>query len=90
MVEGTYVEPTTGANFTTWTAEPNSNGDGGITLGIALPSDAAETDATEYIGYLVRLPLQYMNIANETPPELRKHQRRKDWLVRRRPRRHNG
>ena len=54
MEAGSYVEPTTGVNFTTWSSRPSPNGVGGVTIGIALPADAAETDATEYIGYLVR------------------------------------
>lgn len=56
MEEGSFEEPTTGVNFTTWASGPSTNGTGGVTLGMALPADAAETDATEYIGYLVRSP----------------------------------
>ncbi|SPO06266.1 uncharacterized protein DNG_08955 [Cephalotrichum gorgonifer] len=52
MVLGSYLDPATGANFTTWTAKPDSSGSGGVTFGVVLPADAAETDATEYIGYL--------------------------------------
>lgn len=50
MTAGTYTDEATGVSFKTWTATSG----GAYTFGIALPSDALETDATEYIGYLVR------------------------------------
>jgi hypothetical protein len=43
-----YEDPDTGIIFDTWTS-PSSD----ITFGFALPTDALEVDATEYIGYLV-------------------------------------
>jgi cellobiose dehydrogenase (acceptor) len=42
----------TGIKFATWGQE--RAGQGVFTFGMALPSDALEKDATEYIGYLVR------------------------------------
>jgi len=47
------VEPTTGINFTTWSAAPDSDGDGAFMFGMVLPADAMTTDATDYIGILV-------------------------------------
>lgn len=43
-----YEDPDTGIIFDTWTS-PSSD----ITFGFALPTDALEVDATEYIGYIV-------------------------------------
>ncbi|KAJ9137225.1 Fungal cellulose binding domain-containing protein [Pleurostoma richardsiae] len=55
-----YTDPATGIVFGTWSvpdAPPNGDSEGpetsgGLTFGVALPSDALETDATEFIGYL--------------------------------------
>ena len=55
MVDGTYEEPNTGIKFTPYTAEPYNDGELGVTFGMALPADAEKENATEYIGYLVRL-----------------------------------
>ncbi|KXX80350.1 Cellobiose dehydrogenase [Madurella mycetomatis] len=57
MTEGSYTDPATDIQFKTWSAEGNS-----FTFGMALPSDALTTDATEYIG-LIRC-----SIANATSP----------------------
>lgn len=43
-----YEDPDTGIIFDTWTS-PSSD----ITFGFALPTDALDVDATEYIGYIV-------------------------------------
>jgi cellobiose dehydrogenase (acceptor) len=51
----TYTDPDTGIVFNTWSAT-NSQTPGGLTLGLALPSDALTTDATELIGFLVGGP----------------------------------
>lgn len=48
-----YTDPDTGIVFDTWTAS-NEVTNGGLTLGLAFPSDALTTDASEFIGYLVR------------------------------------
>ncbi|KAH6613732.1 cellobiose dehydrogenase [Chaetomium sp. MPI-SDFR-AT-0129] len=48
MTAGTYTDEATGISFKTWTATSG----GAFTFGIALPSDALTTDATEYLGYL--------------------------------------
>ncbi|CRG92446.1 Cellobiose dehydrogenase [Talaromyces islandicus] len=46
-----YKDPDTGIVFDTWTASDKVT-NGGLTLGLALPSDALKTDATEFIGYI--------------------------------------
>ncbi|KAH3601089.1 hypothetical protein KXW46_004168 [Aspergillus fumigatus] len=46
-----YTDPATGIIFDTWTV-PTSQTAGGLTFGVALPSTALTTDATEFIGYL--------------------------------------
>ncbi|GFF94128.1 cellobiose dehydrogenase [Aspergillus udagawae] len=46
-----YTDPGTGITFDTWTV-PTSQTAGGLTFGVALPSTALTTDATEFIGYL--------------------------------------
>ncbi|EAW14611.1 cellobiose dehydrogenase [Aspergillus clavatus NRRL 1] len=46
-----YTDPGTGITFDTWTM-PATGTTGGLTFGMALPSDALTTDATEFIGYL--------------------------------------
>ncbi|KAF9892638.1 hypothetical protein FE257_001040 [Aspergillus nanangensis] len=46
-----YTDPDTGIVFDTWTV-PESTTAAGMTFGVALPSDALTTDATEFIGYL--------------------------------------
>jgi cellobiose dehydrogenase (acceptor) len=46
----------TGITFDTWPVPDSGTGQatwGGLTFGMALPSDALTTDATEFIGYLV-------------------------------------
>jgi len=48
-----YQDPDTGIVFDTWTAD-DSLTQGGLTVGLALPSDALETDASEFLGYLVQ------------------------------------
>lgn len=47
-----YTDPDTGITFDTWTVSETLS-KGGFTFGIALPSDALTTDASEFIGYLV-------------------------------------
>lgn len=47
-----YTDPDTDITFDTWTV-PGTLAEGGFTFGVALPSDALTTDATEFIGYLV-------------------------------------
>lgn len=47
-----YTDPDTGIVFDTWKI-PAGTVTGGMTFGVALPSDALTTDATEFIGYLV-------------------------------------
>jgi len=51
----TFTDPQTGITFNTW-GLPNGSPQtqGGYTFGMALPEDAFSTDATEFIGYLVR------------------------------------
>ncbi|KAF7586668.1 hypothetical protein BBP40_008517 [Aspergillus hancockii] len=46
-----YTDAETGITFDTWSA-PAGSGTGGLTFGVALPSSALTTDATEFIGYL--------------------------------------
>jgi Cytochrome domain of cellobiose dehydrogenase len=70
MTMGSYVDAKTGINFTTWTAQPDSNGNGAFTFGMVLPEDATSKDATEYIGLLVcRLPAlsQSNQLPNNSP-----------------------
>lgn len=50
----TFTHPGTGIVFNTWSAS-TAQTQGGFTLGMALPSNALTTDASEFIGYLVRL-----------------------------------
>ncbi|KAJ5504767.1 hypothetical protein N7463_007641 [Penicillium fimorum] len=47
-----YTDKDTGITFDTWTVS-ESLSKGGYTFGLALPSDALTTDATEFIGYLL-------------------------------------
>ncbi|KAJ5857752.1 hypothetical protein N7455_008646 [Penicillium solitum] len=47
-----YTDPDTGITFDTWTVSETLS-KGGFTFGIALPSDALTTDASEFIGYLL-------------------------------------
>ncbi|KAH8680545.1 cellobiose dehydrogenase [Xylariales sp. PMI_506] len=50
-----YTDSTTGITFDTWTIENGGSGTetwGGMTIGIALPSNALTTDSNEFIGYL--------------------------------------
>ncbi|OQE43613.1 hypothetical protein PENCOP_c003G01340 [Penicillium coprophilum] len=47
-----YTDPDTDITFDTWTVSETLS-KGGFTFGIALPSDALTTDATEFIGYLL-------------------------------------
>ncbi|KAJ5951339.1 uncharacterized protein N7479_009752 [Penicillium vulpinum] len=47
-----YTDPDTDITFDTWTVSESLT-KGGFTFGIALPSDALTTDATEFIGYLL-------------------------------------
>ncbi|KGO47584.1 Cellobiose dehydrogenase, cytochrome [Penicillium expansum] len=47
-----YTDPDTGITFDTWSVSETLS-KGGFTFGIALPSDALTTDATEFIGYLL-------------------------------------
>lgn len=49
-----YTDPGTGIVFDTWPV-PSSTSAGGLTFGVALPSNALTVDANEFIGYLVRL-----------------------------------
>ncbi|KAH8690468.1 hypothetical protein BGW36DRAFT_432270 [Talaromyces proteolyticus] len=46
-----YKDPDTGIVFDTWTASDKVT-NSGLTLGLALPSNALKTDASEFIGYL--------------------------------------
>lgn len=48
-----YNDSLTGISFNTWNIE-STTVTGGMTFGMALPSTAMKTDATEFIGYLVR------------------------------------
>lgn len=51
-----YTDPKTGITFDTWPVPDSSSGSGtigGMTFGMALPSDALTTNANEFIGYLV-------------------------------------
>lgn len=47
-----YTDPDTGIIFDTWSASSTQT-KGGFTMGFAMPEDALETDATEFIGLLV-------------------------------------
>jgi len=57
---GTYTDKTTGVQLRTWGFLPDANDPDSIpataafTFGMALPADALEKDANEYIGVLVR------------------------------------
>ncbi|KAB8220028.1 hypothetical protein BDV33DRAFT_100906 [Aspergillus novoparasiticus] len=46
-----YNDQATGITFDTWNV-PSSSKAGGLTFGVALPSDALKSDATDFIGYL--------------------------------------
>ncbi|THC95063.1 hypothetical protein EYZ11_005458 [Aspergillus tanneri] len=46
-----YTDPTTGICFDVWDI-PGDSKTGGMAFGMALPSTALKTDATEFIGYL--------------------------------------
>ncbi|KAL4807494.1 hypothetical protein BDV18DRAFT_135433 [Aspergillus unguis] len=46
-----YTDSDTGIVFNTWTVEKSSSA-AGFTFGVALPEDALDTDADEFIGYL--------------------------------------
>ncbi|KAL2863142.1 uncharacterized protein BJX67DRAFT_390801 [Aspergillus lucknowensis] len=46
-----FTEPNTGIQFDAWTVAESSLS-AGLTFGVALPEDALDTDATEFIGYL--------------------------------------
>ncbi|KAI1327173.1 carbohydrate-binding module family 1 protein [Xylariaceae sp. FL0255] len=54
----TYTDPKTGIVFNNWIVPDTASGTdetstwGGLTFGMALPSNALTTDATEFIGYL--------------------------------------
>jgi hypothetical protein len=51
----TFTDPQTGIIFNSWGIPADSpQTQGGFTFGMALPSNALSTDATEFIGYLVR------------------------------------
>jgi cellobiose dehydrogenase (acceptor) len=58
-----YTDKTTGIQFGTWGFLPNASDPDSIpasaafTFGMALPGDALEKDANEYIGVLVGSPL---------------------------------
>ncbi|KAI1369675.1 fungal cellulose binding domain-containing protein [Xylaria arbuscula] len=52
-----YTDSETGIIFDTWIVPDKANGGtsgtwGGMTMGVALPEDALDTDADEFIGYL--------------------------------------
>lgn len=49
-----YTDPETGITFDTWPV-PSTSTTGGMTFGLALPSDALTTDADELVGYLVSI-----------------------------------
>ncbi len=52
----TFTDPGTGIVFNSWGfANGAAQTQGGYTFGAALPANALTTDATEFIGYLVRL-----------------------------------
>lgn len=57
----TYKDAGTGIEFTTWNI-PSEEKSGGLTFGMALPGNALEKDATEFIGYIVRHPPVQRNI----------------------------
>ncbi|KAH6659192.1 fungal cellulose binding domain-containing protein [Truncatella angustata] len=46
-----YTDPGTGITFDTWPV-PSTSTAGGLTFGMALPSDALTTNADEFVGYL--------------------------------------
>lgn len=51
----TITDSASGIIFNTWGLPSGSQTQGGLTFGVALPSNALTTDATEFIGYLVCL-----------------------------------
>lgn len=53
MSIGSYIDPKTSINFTTWSASLDEDGNGAFTFGMVLPQDATSKDATDYIGILV-------------------------------------
>lgn len=76
----TFTHPDTGIIFNTWSAS-DSQTKGGFTVGMALPSNALTTDATEFIGYLVCFdgkgrkttqcpPVLTFTIRNAPPPRM--------------------
>lgn len=76
MTPVVYTDPTTGIVFDTWVVpDQPANGDtsgsatsGGLTWGVALPSDALTTDATEFIGYLASNPKSRLSVYLLTIP----------------------
>ena len=50
-----YTDSASGITFDTWPV-PQTSTVGGMTFGVALPSNALTVDATEFIGYLVSYP----------------------------------
>ncbi|KAF9890647.1 hypothetical protein FE257_005778 [Aspergillus nanangensis] len=48
---GHYIDPGTKIGFTTWSISGEGK-PGELTFGMALPSNALQTDATEFIGYI--------------------------------------
>ena len=81
-----YTDSKTGIVFDTWTV-PQSDTKGGLTFGVALPSDALTVDATEFIGYLVRCFQPYSFLGPQlTLSAMRRHQRHRVGMVRLIPR----
>ena len=58
MLQGNYTDPTNNISFATWYSAPSSDPDSVVqafySWGLVLPETALKTDATEYIGILVR------------------------------------
>ena len=57
---GKFTDADTGIIFATTTFTDAAT-KGGFTWGIALPANAATVDATEYVGMIVRLQINFYN-----------------------------
>lgn len=56
----TFTDADSGIIFNSWSiANGAPQTQGGFKFGVALPEDALTTDASEFLGYLVRSPIEH-------------------------------
>ncbi|TPX17845.1 uncharacterized protein E0L32_002946 [Thyridium curvatum] len=53
MTQGTYIDPDSALRFTSWSSTPDADGRGAFTFGMTLLDDAADKNATDYVGVLI-------------------------------------